>query len=104
MAAPSPMASAIGGVPASNFAGSSAGVKPSRRTSAIMSPPPRKGGMASSSSSRPHSTPMPVGPHILWAEKARKSAPMACTSVGTWGTYWQASTTATRAVGVGLRR
>ena len=38
---------------------------------------------------------MPDGPHILWAEKATKSAPMACTSVGTWGTYWQASTTAT---------
>ena len=51
--------------------------------------------MASSSSSRPHSTPMPVGPHILWAEKAMKSAPIACTSVGTWGTYWQASTIAT---------
>ena len=64
------MASAIGGVPASNFDGSSAGVKPSRRTSAIMSPPPRNGGMASSSSSRPHSTPMPVGPHILWPVKA----------------------------------
>ena len=60
-----------------------------------MWPPPRKGGMASSSSSRPHSTPMPDGPHILWAEKAMKSAPMACTSVGTWGTNWQASTTAT---------
>ena len=31
--------------------------------------------MASSSSSRPQSTPMPVGPHILWPEKARKSQP-----------------------------
>ena len=30
--------------------------------------------MASSSSSRPHSTPMPDGPHILWLEKATKSA------------------------------
>ena len=63
------MASAIGGVPASNFDGSSAGVKPSRRTSAIMSPPPRKGGMASSSSSRPHRTPMPDGPaHLVGRE------------------------------------
>ena len=31
--------------------------------------------MASSSSSRPHNAPIPVGPHILWAEKARKSQP-----------------------------
>ncbi len=28
--------------------------------------------MASSSSSRPHSTPMPVGPHILWPVKAEE--------------------------------
>ena len=71
-----------------------AGVKPSRRTSAIMLPPPRNGGIASSSSSRPHSTPMPVGPHILWLLKATKSAPHACTSVTLWGTYWQPSTIA----------
>ena len=43
---------------------------------------------------RPHSAPMPDGPHILWLEKATKSAPHACTSVALWGTYWQASTTA----------
>ena len=38
--------------------------------------------MASSSSARAHSAPMPVGPHILWAEKATKSASQACTSTG----------------------
>ena len=37
---------------------------------------------------------MPDGPHILWLEKATKSAPHACTSVTLWGTYWQASTMA----------
>ena len=42
--------------------------------------------MASSSSARPHSTPMPVGPIILWAEKARKSTPSAATSTGACGT------------------
>ena len=50
--------------------------------------------MASSSSARPHSAPMPDGPHILWLEKATKSASHACTSVTLWGTYWQASTMA----------
>ncbi len=93
-AARSPTASAIGGVPASNFAGTGAVVKPSRVTLSIMLPPPRNGGIASSSSMRPHSTPMPDGPHILWPEKATKSAPHACTSVALCGTYWQASTTA----------
>ena len=29
-----------------------------------------------------HSTPTPVGPHILWPLKARKSAPSSTTSVG----------------------
>ena len=33
--------------------------------SAIIEPPPRKGGVASNSSSRPQSTPIPVGPSIL---------------------------------------
>ena len=47
------MAGAIGGVPASNLAGSSAGVKRSGQTRLIMLPPPRNGGIASSSSSRP---------------------------------------------------
>ena len=69
-------------------------MNPSMVTSRIISPPPRNGGMASRSSSVPHSTPMPVGPHILWPVKATKSAPRPATSVARWGTYWQASTTA----------
>ena len=101
MAAASPMASAIGGVPASNFHGMSLGVHPSRRTSRIISPPPRNAGMASSSSARAHSTPMPVGPSILWPVKPKKSQSMAATSVGRWGTYWAASTQDQRAGGVG---
>ena len=75
MAAVSPTASAIGGVPASKRAGGGAGRKESSFTSRIMPPPPRKGAMASSSSARPQSTPMPVGPIILCAEKAMKSTP-----------------------------
>ena len=59
-----------------------------------MLPPPRNGGVSSSSSARPHSAPIPDGPHILCAEKATKSASHACTSVTLCGTYWQASTTA----------
>src|SRR3972149_6545875 len=88
-AAPKPIASVIAGVPASNFHGGSVGVKPSRGTSRIISPPPRKGGIPSRRSSRPHSAPIPVGPSILWAENATKSASQAWMSVGTWGTYWQ---------------
>ena len=65
----------MGGVPASNRQGTSFGVNPSLRTSRIIPPPPRKGGMPSSRSPAPHSTPMPVGPSILWALKARKSTP-----------------------------
>ena len=85
MAAPSPMTSAMGGVPASNFQGMSLAVQPSRRTSRIISPPPRKAGMASSSSSRAHSTPIPVGPSILWPVKPKKSQPSSATSVGRCG-------------------
>ena len=95
MAAARPTASAIGGVPASNLAGAASGMKPSVVTFRIMPPPPRNGGMASSSSARPHNTPMPEGPSILWPLKATKSAPMACTSVGRCGTDWQASTRVT---------
>ncbi len=36
---------------------------------------------------------MPVGPIILWPEKARKSASSAFTSTGMWGTDCAASTT-----------
>ena len=49
--------------------------------------------MASSRSRRPHSAPTPVGPSILWALQATKSAPRAATSVGRWGIIWAASTT-----------
>ena len=35
---------------------------------------------------------MPVGPHILWLVKPRKSAPSSCTSTGMCGTDWAAST------------
>ena len=44
-----------------------------KRTSAIMLH--RPGTAAVSDSSRPQSTPMPDGPHILWLLNARKSAP-----------------------------
>src|SRR5579883_2352082 len=93
MAAPRPTASAMGGVPASNFQGSSLGSKPSRRTSLIIEPPPRKGGISSSRDRRPHSTPIPVGPSILWPVNPTRSAPRAATSVGRWGTYWAPSAT-----------
>ena len=101
MAAWRPTASAMGRVPASNFHGSSLGVQPSRRTSRIISPPPRNAGMASSSSSRAHSTPMPVGPSILWPVKPRKSHPSAATSVARWGTSWARVDQHQRAGGVG---
>ena len=61
-AAPSPIASAIGIVPASKRVGGSAQVDSKSPTRAIMCPPPRKGGIASSTERRPCSTPMPVGP------------------------------------------
>ncbi len=35
---------------------------------------------------------MPVGPHILWPEKTRKSQPISCTSSGRWPALWAAST------------
>ena len=42
---------------------------------------------------RPTSTPMPVGPSILWPVNAKKSQPMAGTSTGMWGTLCEPSTT-----------
>ncbi len=69
MAAPRPMHSAMAGVPASNFHGSSFQVVRSSETELIISPPVRNGSMRSSSSARPHSAPAP-GPHILWPEMA----------------------------------
>ena len=68
MAAPNPMASVMGGVPASNLAGTGAVVKPSSVTSLIIEPPPRKGGISSSSVALPQSAPIPVGPHSLCDE------------------------------------
>ena len=50
MAAPSPTASAIIGVPASNRCGGAAKVVPVMSTVSIISPPPRNGGSAASSS------------------------------------------------------
>ena len=75
-AAPSPTASAIGGVPASNFQGRSAQVLPSVVTLEIISPPPRKGPIASRIAGVPTRQPMPVGPSILWPVNAKKSQPM----------------------------
>ena len=48
--------------------------------------------MALSSAAWAQSTPIPVGPIILWPEKAMKSAPSAVTSTGAWGTSWAPST------------
>ncbi len=64
------MASAIGGVPASNRAGGAAYVVFSIVTVSIIEPPPRNGGIAASSSARPQSTPMPVGAeHLVPGER-----------------------------------
>ena len=68
-AAPSPIASAIAFVPASNFQGSSFQVECSRSTREIMWPPPRKGRISLSSSRRPCSSPT-VGPSALWPVQA----------------------------------
>src|SRR5690349_2585040 len=56
IAAPSPIASATGIVPASNLAGGSAQVDSVSPTRAIMCPPPRNGGISSSTPRRPWST------------------------------------------------
>ena len=66
MAAPSPTASAIGAVPASNLCGRSPQVVSSACTLRIMWPPSRNGSMRSSRSARPQRAPMPLGAHILW--------------------------------------
>ena len=51
-------------------------VKPSRRTSRIISPPPRNGGIASSSSARAQSAPMPLGPqHLVGGERDEVGVP-----------------------------
>ena len=61
-AAPSPIASAICEVPASNFHGRSVQVDSFAATVRIMWPPPMNGGISSSSARRPCRTPIPVGP------------------------------------------
>ena len=43
-------------------------------------PPTRNGSIRSRSSDRPQTAPIPLGPHILCPETARKSQPIACTS------------------------
>ena len=60
-------------------------------TVSIIEPPVMNGGIAFSSSRRPYSTPMPLGPSILWPENAAKSTPSAWKSTGWCGTDWQAS-------------
>src|SRR5487761_2592394 len=95
MASCSPTACAIGCVPASNRYGGGAKGDPVIRTPSIISPPPRNGGRLSRSSYEPQSTPIPVGPQILWPVKASMSHPSAATDVGSCGTPWDPSTTIT---------
>ena len=49
--------------------------------------------MASSTSGFPHSTPMPMGPPSLCAEKAMRSQSRSFTSTAMWGTDCAPSTT-----------
>ena len=72
-------------------------------TVSIIEPPVMNGGIAFSSSRRPYSTPMPLGPSILWPENAAKSTPSAWKSTGWCGTDWQASSTRQRADRLGPR-
>ena len=102
MAAPKPTASAIGGVPASNLAGQLGGREAveAHVGDHVAAAEERRHGLEQLLAAPQHAD-------ARWArtscgpEKARKSAPMACTSVGMWGTYWQASTMASGAGGVG---
>src|SRR5262249_10107458 len=84
IAAARPTAPATFGVPASNF---NAPVAKYARIDSISTYgdiliPAWNGGIASRSSLRAQRAPMPIGPHILCPEKARKSQPRSCTS--TW--------------------
>ena len=72
----------MGGVPASKRWGMSAQVASWRVTSEIISPPPSNGSVSCRASIFPHRIPIPVGPSILWAEKATKSAPSSTTFDG----------------------
>ena len=52
--------------------------RPQNETLLIMSPPVMNGGISSSKSRLPYSTPIPVGPSILWPENTWKSQSSAC--------------------------
>lgn len=89
-----PMAPAMFWVPASNLeGGSSRDMLPFSSKREFISPPHIRGVSSLSMSYLPYITPMPVGPHILWPEKQRKSAPVCFTSVLLWGTDWAPSST-----------
>ena len=64
-AAPSPTASAAGGVPASNFLGAFVKVDFCIETVSIIDPPLMKGGIISNNSSVAANNPIPNGPNIL---------------------------------------
>ena len=71
--APNPAACAKSGVPASNLSGSIAHVAELSSTTPIIPPPNSTGSNFSNKCFLPYSTPIPVGPHILCALKAKKS-------------------------------
>ena len=81
------------GTPASNFCGNWAQVASVIVTESIIDPPKRNGDISFNNSSRPQSTPTPVGPNILWPEKAMKSTSNSFTSTLKCGTDWHASST-----------
>ena len=62
-------------------------------TVVIMEPPVWYGGSTSRSSCLPYSTPMPVGPSILWPENTAKSTSSCLTSRDRCGADWHASST-----------
>ena len=70
----------MGGVPPSNRLGGSRKVAEPRVASRTIPPPRMSGSVSASRSGVPQSTPIPVGPSALCAEKATKSQPRACTS------------------------
>jgi hypothetical protein len=69
-AAANPTTCDVIGVPASNRCGGGAYVVASIVTVSIIDPPVMNGGISFSSSRRPYSTPIPLGPSILWPENA----------------------------------
>ena len=79
------------------------GVKAFKVTFLIISPPPRKGGMVSSKACLPYSAPIPVGPHILCAENARKSTSRSRTFTWKCGTDWAPSSMSTAPASCAMR-